>query len=84
MHPQVRKFSPGDCPICGMSLEAEVMVAHTDEENSEHKAMRRYFWVALLLTTPVYILEMGNHFFWMNVNGVISTLNALRLKHILL
>ena len=32
MHPQVRKPSPGSCPICGMDLEP-----HLFEENSELK-----------------------------------------------
>lgn len=29
MHPQVRQIGPGNCPICGMTLEPEVVTAET-------------------------------------------------------
>eukprot|EP01037_Dinobryon_pediforme_P006198 gene6198-6265_t len=60
MHPQVRRTGPGPCPICGMALEPEYRGANTGP-NSELLDMRRRFWIALVLTTPVFILEMGSH-----------------------
>ncbi|MBS0299652.1 MAG: heavy metal translocating P-type ATPase [Proteobacteria bacterium] len=60
MHPQVRQIGPGSCPICGMALEpAEVSL---DAAPSEELAnMTRRFWIGLLLTAPVFIMEMGGH-----------------------
>jgi Cu+-exporting ATPase len=60
MHPQVRQMRSGSCPICGMALEP--VLASTDTGDSpELKDMSRRFWLALALTTPVFILEMGSH-----------------------
>ncbi|ACG77885.1 copper-translocating P-type ATPase [Phenylobacterium zucineum HLK1] len=60
MHPQIRQVGPGACPICGMALEPEVASA---EEGPSHelKDMSRRFWIGLVLTLPVFALEMGGH-----------------------
>ncbi len=60
MHPQIRQVGPGFCPICGMALEP---VAVTAESGPIHELtdMSRRFWVALVLTAPVFVLEMGGH-----------------------
>ena len=60
MHPQIRQVGPGNCPICGMTLEPEV-VTRDAPPNAELADMTRRFWVALALATPVFILEMGSH-----------------------
>ncbi|MBP2238162.1 Cu+-exporting ATPase [Sinorhizobium kostiense] len=60
MHPQVRQIGPGNCPICGMALEPEVITAETGP-SPELVDMRRRFWVGLVLTLPVLALEMGGH-----------------------
>jgi Cu+-exporting ATPase len=60
MHPQIRKAAPGNCPICGMTLEP-VKTAADEGENHELANMTRRFWVGLVLTLPVFILEMGGH-----------------------
>ena len=31
MHPQVRQFGPGNCPICGMALEPVMVTAETGD-----------------------------------------------------
>jgi len=60
MHPQIRQIGPGSCPICGMALEpAEVSL--DDAPNPELSDMTRRLWTALILTTPVFVLEMGGH-----------------------
>jgi P-type Cu+ transporter len=60
MHPQIRHKGPGNCPICGMTLEP--LVATADEgPNVELRDMSRRFWVGLALTVPVLFLEMGSH-----------------------
>jgi Cu+-exporting ATPase len=60
MHPQVRQIGPGNCPICGMALEPEVITAETGP-SPELLDMRRRFWIGLVLTVPVLALEMGGH-----------------------
>ncbi|MGH8636485.1 MAG: heavy metal translocating P-type ATPase, partial [Burkholderiales bacterium] len=62
MHPEVRQIGPGACPICGMALEAELATAETGP-NPELADMTRRFWIALALTVPVFVLEMGAHLF---------------------
>jgi Cu+-exporting ATPase len=60
MHPQVRQIGPGNCPICGMTLEPEVVTAETGP-SAEYLDTRRRFWIGLVLSVPVLMLEMGGH-----------------------
>src|SRR3984893_8483737 len=60
MHPQIRQGGPGNCPICAMALEPDVATAET-APSAELADMRRRFWIALALTVPVFVLEMGGH-----------------------
>jgi Cu+-exporting ATPase len=62
MHPEIRQLGPGACPICGMALEPEIASAD-DGPNEELIDMTRRFWVGLVLTLPVFVLEMGAHVF---------------------
>ena len=60
MHPQIRQVGPGSCPICGMALEPATITADSGP-NPELGDMSRRFWIALVLTAPVFALEMGGH-----------------------
>jgi hypothetical protein len=60
MHPQIHQVGPGNCPICGMTLEPVNVVADVGE-NRELAGMTRRFWIGLFLTLPVFVLEMGGH-----------------------
>lgn len=60
MHPQVRQPGPGNCPICGMALEPETPEVATGP-SAELIDMTRRFWIGLILSVPVLILEMGGH-----------------------
>ena len=60
MDPEIRQEGPGACPICGMALEPELVTAEAGP-NPELIDMTRRFWIALALTTPVFVLEMGGH-----------------------
>jgi len=60
MHPQIRQVGPGNCPICGMTLEPVTATAEV-APNRELADMTRRFWVGLVLTLPVLVLEMGGH-----------------------
>lgn len=69
MHPQIRLPKPGNCPICGMALEPEVPSLDTGP-SEEYLYMRRRFWIGLVLTIPVFLLEMGGHL--IDLHGLIS------------
>lgn len=73
MHPEIRQEGPGNCPICGMALEPE-MITGEESENPELKDMRKRFWVGLILTIPVFLLEMSAHLLDLPhyVNGTVS------------
>ena len=60
MHPEVRQNGPGSCPLCGMALEP-VMISAEAPANHELNDMTRRFWIGLLLSSPVIVLEMGGH-----------------------
>ena len=60
MHPQNRQVTPGNCPICGMTLEPIKATAEVGE-NAELVDMTRRFWIGLALALPVFMLEMGGH-----------------------
>ena len=59
MHPEVLQDRPGSCPKCGMALEPKGE-AEQEGENPELAAMRRRFWVSLVLTLPVFIMAMSD------------------------
>ncbi|CAJ0860190.1 H+-transporting ATPase [freshwater sediment metagenome] len=61
MHPQIRQAVPGNCPICGMTLEPLITTVE-EGPSAELKDMSRRFWVGLALAIPVFVLEMGGHF----------------------
>ena len=58
MHPEVRQFGPGSCPICGMALEPRT--ASAEDENPELGAMTRRFWIATALTAPLLALMVAD------------------------
>ncbi len=62
MHPKVRQVGPGVCPLCGMALEPEAP-SLDDAPNPELLDMSRRFWIALVLTLPVFVVDMGGHLF---------------------
>jgi Cu+-exporting ATPase len=69
MHPQVRQTGPGNCPICGMTLEPVLATAETGE-SPELGNMTKRFWIGTALTVPVFALEMGGHLF--NIHHLIA------------
>ena len=78
MHAQIRQVGPGSCPICGMALEpAEVSL--DDAPSSELADMTRRFWIGLILTAPVFILEMGGHLVGLHLMSI-QTSNWVQLS----
>ncbi|WP_173514554.1 copper-transporting P-type ATPase [Sinorhizobium psoraleae] len=78
MHPKIRQIGPGNCPICGMALEPEVIAAETGP-SPELVDMRRRFWIGLVLTLPVMALEMGGHLTNLHMLLGVQTSNWLQL-----
>jgi Cu+-exporting ATPase len=70
MHPQIRQAGPGSCPICGMALEPEDGSAGDGAELAD---MTRRFWISLVLTVPVFIIEMGGHFGLFHLASAVAT-----------
>ncbi|MEM8589375.1 MAG: copper-translocating P-type ATPase [Pseudomonadota bacterium] len=70
MHPEIVQDRPGSCPKCGMALEA-MGVPAADEENAELTDMTRRFWVSLVLSIPLLVMEMGVHLFGLPIDDVI-------------
>ena len=59
MHPEVRQDHPGNCPICGMTLEPE-LVSLSDGPDPEYIGMRRRFWICAVLSLPLFVYAMGD------------------------
>lgn len=57
MHQEVRKTGPGNCPECGMALEALII---KEETASEYKDMMKRFIWASVFSLPLFILTMGD------------------------
>ncbi|MDR3534326.1 MAG: copper-translocating P-type ATPase [Rhodopila sp.] len=70
MHPQIRQGGPGNCPICGMALEPVEATAEA-APNHELADMSRRFWIGLVLTLPVFVLEMGGHIPWLGLHTLV-------------
>src|SRR6188472_199391 len=71
MHPQIREDRPGNCPICGMSLEPMTIGVGDEEEQHEVNSLSRKFWIALVLTIPVLILAMGHEIPGLHIDSIV-------------
>ncbi len=69
MHPEVRHDGPGDCPICGMDL-VPLQIEEVSEEEKGFKNMMRKFWVAVILTIPVFIIAMSELFPFLHLEEI--------------
>lgn len=78
MHPQVRQTGPGNCPICGMTLEPESPTIASGAI-PELVDMQRRFWIGLVLALPVLALEMGGHLTNLHMLLVSQTSNWIQM-----
>jgi P-type Cu+ transporter len=60
MHPQIRRPGPGNCPICGMTLEPLLPQAVEGDAPELIDFQRRFFWT-LPLSVIVLLLAMFGH-----------------------
>lgn len=70
MHPEIVRGQPGPCPKCGMALEAMGIPAE-EEVNHELIDMTRRFWISLVLSVPLLVMEMGSHLFGLPIDDLI-------------
>jgi len=77
MHPEVEKDHPGDCPKCGMALEAKV-IESGEEDNSEYLVMRNRFWVSAVLSLPLFVIAMRDLFGL----GVLEEIFNVKMLHL--
>ncbi len=63
MHPEIIRNQPGDCPICGMSLELRALSNKKLDYVCRHELndLSRRFWLSVLLILPILFLTMGSH-----------------------
>src|SRR6266540_6025139 len=71
MHPEIEQNRPGNCPICGMTLEPKTIGAGDEEEQKEIRSLSRKFWIALILTIPVLLIAMGHAIPGLDVEALI-------------
>ena len=62
MHPEIVRYGPGACPICGMALEPMTPTLG-NFPNPELHDMKRRFLFGAVLSLPLLIMEMGGHLF---------------------
>jgi P-type Cu+ transporter len=62
MHPQIEQDHPGNCPICGMTLEPKTPVDGGEEGDAELRDMTRRFWISAALALPVFFVAMAHLF----------------------
>jgi Cu2+-exporting ATPase len=70
MHPQIIQDSPGNCPLCGMTL-VPLTKPGTHGGHETHSAgiadFKKRFYVVLILTIPIMLLsKMIQH--WLNIH----------------
>jgi Cu+-exporting ATPase len=79
MHPQIRRNVPGNCPICGMTLEPEG-IPDAEGTSPELKDMTRRFVIGAVLATPIFALEMGGHLRLLNLDHYVSMAVSLWIQ----
>ncbi|MBK9358823.1 MAG: heavy metal translocating P-type ATPase [Bacteroidales bacterium] len=71
MHPEIKRDKPGSCPICGMDLVPE-MPQDSSEEETAYRKMAKKFWIAVVLTVPIFIIAMSDFFHSQQIESLVS------------
>ncbi|MBS0581091.1 MAG: copper-translocating P-type ATPase [Proteobacteria bacterium] len=79
MHPQIRRTAPGNCPICGMTLEV-LQPTGDGDESAELRDMTRRFWISTFLAVPLLVWEMAGHVPHLTLHRLVSPWLALWLE----
>jgi Cu+-exporting ATPase len=78
MHPEIIRDGPGNCPICGMTLEPGGI--SSDGPNPELADMTRRFWIGAALAIPVVVLDMGDYFPGLNLHHYVPPLLSVWIQ----
>jgi Cu+-exporting ATPase len=81
MHPEIRQIGPGNCPICGMSLEP--LISTGDSEDPELKSMSVRFWVSAFFSIPLLLVTMGDMLPGQPISQMISLQGRIWLELLL-
>jgi len=71
MHPEVVSDRPGSCPKCGMALEPRTALAE-EGPNPELVDMSRRFWIGVIPSALLFLLDMGGMVFHLPHSPVLS------------
>jgi len=82
MHSQIRRNQPGNCPICGMTLEPQG-VPDAEGTSPELKDMTRRFVIGAVLATPIVVLEMGGHLGLLKMDEYVSMAASMWIQFVL-
>jgi len=71
MHPEVIRYGPGSCPKCGMALEPMDVAATAEEQSAdpEYLSMRNRFWVSVVLSALIMLLDMAGEPLGLRLSG---------------
>ena len=70
MHPEIEQDHPGECPKCGMVLEAKTP-GTVEEDETEIRSLSRKFWIAVVLTIPVLFVAMAHAVPGLHIESII-------------
>jgi P-type Cu+ transporter len=79
MHPRIRRNAPGNCPICGMTLEP-VTPASAGAVSPELQDMKRRLWIGTALAAPLALWEMAAHLPRVELHRLLSPMMAAWLE----
>lgn len=71
MHPHVKEREPGTCPRCGMTMQAESLIA-LDRINQKYQRILSRFFIAAFFSMPTLFLASGSYFGFNYVSYPIS------------
>ncbi len=71
MHPEIEQDRPGECSICGMTLEPKTVGVEDEDEQKEIASLSRKFWIGLVLTIPVLVIAMGHSIPGLHIDSII-------------
>lgn len=72
MHPEIQQDHPGNCPICGMTLEPQNASMSDEEDLTEYRDMLRRFFIGLMFTLPILYLTANEMFPFLKLGNLVS------------
>ena len=67
MHAEIRQNHPGNCPKCGMTLEAEMPTLEEGESPELADFKRRFYWTLPLTIIVTFLAMVGHRLNWFSM-----------------